>query len=78
MARHPHDSRFLSLSQLAARLGVRRQQLAEWVRLGILPAPARFGVRQNGRPVAYLFSAADLPALTRLVSRLKQGGIPKR
>lgn len=75
MGSHRDSSGFLTLSQLAGRLGVRRQQLAEWVRLGLVPGGVPFGMRENGRPVAYLFSTVDLPALERAVNRLKKGGI---
>jgi hypothetical protein len=67
----------LSLSVAAARLGVKRHQLAEWIRLGLVPAPHRLGRRSNGRPVAYMFFQIDLPELARLVKQLKKGVIPK-
>jgi len=63
----------ISLSQMAIRLGVKRYQLAEWVRLGLVPAPFSLGRRRNGRMVAYAFPEADLPTLARLVDTLKKG-----
>lgn len=67
----------LSLSQVAARLGVGRHQLAEWVRLGLVPMPFTLGQRRNGRTVAYAFLQTDLPELTRLVGQLKKGVVPQ-
>jgi DNA-binding transcriptional MerR regulator len=64
-----------SLRRVAAILGVHRHQLAEWVRLGLLPAPASLGRRRNGRTVAYAFSEADLVELRRLVEPLKKGTV---
>ncbi len=63
----------ISLSQLAIRLGVKRHQLTEWVRLGLVPTPFSLGRRRNGRTVAYAFPEADLPQLARLVDTLKKG-----
>lgn len=63
----------VSLSQMAIRLGVKRHQLTEWVRLGLVPAPFSLGRRRNGRTVAYVFPEADLPQLARLVDTLKKG-----
>lgn len=63
----------VSLSQVAIRLGVKRSQLTEWVRLGLVPTPFSLGRRRNGRTVAYVFPEADLPALARLVDTLKKG-----
>lgn len=67
----------LSLSVAAARLGVKRHQLSEWIRLGLVPAPQRLGRRRNGRPVAYAFFEADLRELARFVAQLKKGVIPR-
>lgn len=41
-----------SVRRVAAMLGVQRYQLAEWIRLGLLPAPVSLGRRRNGRTVA--------------------------
>lgn len=62
-----------SLRRVAAMLGVQRHQFAEWVRLGLLPAPVSLGRRRNGRTVAYAFFKADLPEVRRPVERLKKG-----
>lgn len=67
----------LSLSQVAATLGVGRHVLAEWVRLGLVPTPYTMGRRRNGRITAYAFLQTDLPALTRLAEQLKKGVVPK-
>ena len=66
----------LSLSVAAAKLGVKRHQLSEWIRLGLVPPPQTLGRRSNGRTVAYAFFQADLPELARLVKQLKKGVIP--
>jgi len=68
-----HGESLLSLAQAAARCGVRRQELGEWVRLGLVPMPLRLGERRNGRVVAYGFREADLPGLCDLVAHLKKG-----
>lgn len=67
----------LSLSHVAATLGVGRHLLAEWVRLGLVPMPYTLGRRRNGRTVAYAFLERDLPELACVVEQLKKGVVPR-
>jgi hypothetical protein len=64
---------FLTLRELAEELGVSRTVMTHWVREGRVPVRACFGVRKDGRPLAYLFAVSEVPALARLVGQLRRG-----
>ncbi len=71
--RHRSSGTILRLQEVADHLGIRRQRLSEWARLGLLPCVVSLGTRSNDRVVGYCCAEADLPELASMVEQLKKG-----